>query len=252
MIPPARRLVEKRFLRLKHAEFMNKLPDSRDVQEEVPSVPIGQDDGEPLFASFLLAGFECSTHRLLTGRRLDLIGSTKHDKFADQDYARLKQVGIEAARDGIRWHLIERSRGLYDFSSALPMLRAAREQRLQVIWDIFRYGYPEHIEIFKPTFVDRLARLAREFVKVHNQETDSIPFLAPTNENSFFAWAGGELARMDPGQRRRGGELKEQLVRACIAVAEAVWDIDPRARLVHTDPIINMVGQPCTPQERRG
>jgi hypothetical protein len=230
---------------------MNNPLISNNGQEETPSVSIGHDEVEPLFASFFLAGFECSTHQLLTGRRLDLIASTKHDKFVRRDYARLRQVGIESARDGIRWHLIERSRGIYEFSSVLPMLRAAREQGLQVIWDLFHYGWPEHIEIFKPAFVDGLARLAREFVKVHNQETDTIPFLAPTNENSYFAWAGGELARMYPGERRRGGELKEQLVRACIAVAEAAWDIDPRARLVHTDPIINVVGKPRNPRAGR-
>ena len=56
---------------------------------------------------------------------------------------------------------------------------------------------------------------------------------------------------MYPGKRRRGGGLKEQLVRACIAVAEAVWDIDPGARFVHTDPIINVVGKPRNPRATR-
>jgi beta-glucosidase/6-phospho-beta-glucosidase/beta-galactosidase len=197
-----------------------------------------------LFDSFFLGGFECSTHRLLKGRRLDLIASTKHDKFASLDYARLRKVGIRAARDGIRWHLIEKSAGSYDFSSALPMLRAAREAGLQVIWDIFHYGWPEHINIFQPAFVDAIARFAREFIKIHSQETDRVPFIAPTNENSFFAWAGGQRARLYPGKRGRGGELKEQLVRAAIAVAEAVWEVDPRTRIVHTDPIVNVVGKP--------
>ena len=30
-----------------------------------------------------------------------------------------------AARDGIRWHLIEQGAGNYDFASALPMLSEA-------------------------------------------------------------------------------------------------------------------------------
>ena len=117
--------------------------------------PQGANDGHtpPLFGSFFLGGFECSTHRLLSGRRLDLIASTKHDKFVSLDYARLRKVGIRAARDGIRWHLIEKSDSSYDFSSALPMLRAARETGLQVIWDIFHYGWPEHIDIFRPVLL---------------------------------------------------------------------------------------------------
>jgi hypothetical protein len=34
------------------------------------------------FRSFFLGGFECSTHRLRSGKRLDLIRSTRHDELA--------------------------------------------------------------------------------------------------------------------------------------------------------------------------
>jgi hypothetical protein len=60
-----------------------------------------------LFPSFFIGGFECSTHRLRNGRGLDLIHRTQHDRFADEDYRRLRQSGILTARDGFRWHLIE-------------------------------------------------------------------------------------------------------------------------------------------------
>src|SRR6476660_1507142 len=80
-----------------------------------------------LFNSFFLGGFECSTHRLPTGRRLDLIHSTRHDELAASDYRLLQQYGILTARDGLRWHLIERAPHKYDFSSVIAMLNAARE-----------------------------------------------------------------------------------------------------------------------------
>src|SRR4051794_7647448 len=84
-----------------------------------------------VFKSFWMGGFECSTHRLprrkamgsFAGQRLDLVGSTRHDEFALQDYERLKHVGIRTARDGVRWHLIEKSPFFYEFSSLVPMLR---------------------------------------------------------------------------------------------------------------------------------
>jgi len=44
-----------------------------------------------LFRSFFAGGFECSTHLLHPGLRLDLVRSTDHDKFAYQDYLRLTQ-----------------------------------------------------------------------------------------------------------------------------------------------------------------
>jgi hypothetical protein len=55
---------------------------------------------ENLFRSFLLGGFECSTHRRRDGRRLDLIRASRHDEFAREDYERLRARGICAARDG--------------------------------------------------------------------------------------------------------------------------------------------------------
>jgi GH35 family endo-1,4-beta-xylanase len=82
----------------------------------------------PLFHSFWQAGFECSTHVLKSGKRLDLVSSTGHDALAERDFARLKDIGILTAREGLRWHLIESAPGRYDFSSALTILEAARRQ----------------------------------------------------------------------------------------------------------------------------
>src|SRR5687767_1317561 len=78
-------------------------------------------DSQALFRSFFMGGFECSTFYRRNGQRLDLVASTKHDRFCRQDYERLKQQGLLTAREGIRWHLIEKNAGQYDFSSAMPM-----------------------------------------------------------------------------------------------------------------------------------
>src|SRR5436853_479875 len=91
--------------------------------------------GNPFLKSFFAGGFECSTHRLRSGRRLDLIAATQHDKFAQSDYARLREQGLRVAREGVRWHLVEATPGHYDFSSVLPVVRAARATGTQVIWD---------------------------------------------------------------------------------------------------------------------
>jgi len=80
-----------------------------------------------VFQSFFLGGFECSAHRLPSGKRLDLIAATAHDRHAAADYARLRAHGIRTIREGLRWHLIEREPYRYDFGSAVPLLRAARD-----------------------------------------------------------------------------------------------------------------------------
>jgi hypothetical protein len=71
------------------------------------------------------------------------------------------------------------------------------------------------------------------------------------NEISFFAWAGGDAAYMNPFARGRGPELKAQLVRASLAAIDGVLDVDPRARFVHCDPVINVIPDPARPETRK-
>lgn len=194
-----------------------------------------------LFDSFFLGGFECSTHRRDDGRRLDLIDSTGHGRWAGQDYAALRRHGIRSARDGLRWHLIESTADHYDWSSFLPQLRAAEQAGVQVIWDLCHYGWPDGIDIWRPEFVERFARFAAAAARVIREESDRVPFYSPLNEMSFWAWAGGEVAYFSPLGRGRGDELKQQLVRASIAAIEAIRSVDPRARFVQVDPVIHVV-----------
>jgi beta-glucosidase/6-phospho-beta-glucosidase/beta-galactosidase len=201
------------------------------------------------FSSFFMGGFECSTHRLRTGRRLDVIGATAHDRFALQDYRRLARVGMRTLRDGIRWHLIERTPGVYDFSSVQPMLRAAREAQVQVIWDVLHYGWPDDLDIFSDAFVSRFADFAAAFAEVATRETNGAPWVVPVNEISFFAWAGGEIGIFNPFAHHRGDDLKWQLLRAAIAAIQAMHAVNQAIRIVHTEPMINVVPHPDRPQE---
>jgi hypothetical protein len=196
---------------------------------------------EPLFKSFFAGGFECSTHRLRNGRRLDLVAATHHDEFALQDYQRLKKQHLRVAREGLRWHLVEQARGRYDFSTALPIVRAARATGTQVIWDLCHFGWPDHLDIFTPDFVTALAEYGAAFAKWLANETDEPGFFVPVNEISFFSWAAGDEGTFFPFATGRGFELKTQLVRAAICAMDAIWSVMPAARFAHVDPIIHVV-----------
>jgi hypothetical protein len=193
------------------------------------------------FRSFFMAGFECSSHRLANGKRLDIIGATGHDQHCASDYARLRDVGIASVRDGVRWHLIEPRPYEYDFSSVLPMLKAARLTGVQVIWDLFHYGWPDDLDLFSSEFIRRFSSFARELARVVADETDGVPYFSCVNEISFFSWAAGEAAILYPFSRFRGNELKMHLVKACIAGMDAIRSVVPAARFVQVDPIINVV-----------
>jgi polysaccharide biosynthesis protein PelF len=210
-----------------------------------------------IFQSFWIGGFECSTQRLprrkamgtFAGQRLDVIRSTRHDEFALEDYSRLQEVGIRTARDGVRWHLIENRPSRYDFSSLLPMLRAARETQTQVIWDLLHYGWPDGLNIWGAAFVDRFARFARATAQVILEETGGPLFITPVNEISFVSWGGGDAGFLNPFAKGRGPELKAQLVRAAIAAVEAVREVDPTARITLAEPIIHIAADPDYPDE---
>ena len=175
------------------------------------------------------------------------MAATRHDQFALPDYARLRQVGIGTARDGVRWHLVESSPGRYDFGSLLPMVRAARIAGIQVIWDLCHYGWPDGLDVFAAEFVDRFAGYAGAVAAVVAEETDADEPAAycPVNEISFWSWAGGEVGYMNPFATGRGFELKAQLVRASLAAIDAIWSVDPRARILHAEPAIHIVPNPA-------
>jgi beta-glucosidase/6-phospho-beta-glucosidase/beta-galactosidase len=210
-----------------------------------------------IFQSFWMGGFECSTHRLprrkslgrFAGQRLDLIASTRHDEFALQDYARLRDAGIRTARDGVRWHLIEKTPFRYDFSSLVPMLQAARRTQTEVIWDLHHYGWPDGLNIWGAAFVDRFERFARATARVILEETGGPLYVTPVNEMSFVSWGGGDAGFLNPFAKGRGPELKAQLVRAAIAAAQAVLEVDPSARIFHAEPIIHIAVDPDHPEE---
>ncbi len=205
---------------------------------------------QKLFESFFLGGFECSTHRLDTGKRLDEIAATQHDRFAREDYLRLQQLGIRTAREGLRWHLIEGAESNYDFKSFLPILRAAQQTRTQTIWDLFHYGWPDWLDLFAPQFVDAFARFAREVARLWSNETDDILYVAPVNEISYFAWGAGQSGCLNPFYTGRGDELKNHLVRATIAASEAIWDVDSRTRIVQVEPMINVLALDVSDEEQ--
>jgi beta-glucosidase/6-phospho-beta-glucosidase/beta-galactosidase len=169
-----------------------------------------------------------------------MVRATRHDELARGDYQLLQRHGILAARDGLRWHVIERAPGTYDFSSAIPMLDAARATGMQVIWDLWHYGWPDDIDIFSATFVERFSAFAREAAK-QISEFDEMPLISPINEISFFSWAGGEAGIFNPFAHHRGDEIKRQLVRATIQAVHAMRAVNPAIRFFQIDPIINVV-----------
>ena len=163
------------------------------------------------FDSWFMAGFECSSHRRRDGVRLDLISATSHDRHVRQDYAACKRLGLTTLRDGLRWHRIGKEPGNYDWSSWLPMLEAAEEAGVQVIWDLFHYGSPDCIDQGADDFPERFTDFALAAIEVQQSVSKRPAIVCPLNEINFISWAVevGYFPRVGPDQV---GWFKRQLV----------------------------------------
>jgi beta-glucosidase/6-phospho-beta-glucosidase/beta-galactosidase len=201
----------------------------------------------PAFQSFFLAGFECSTHRLRNGKRLDLVHATRHDEFARSDFRLLQRYGIGTVREGLRWHLIEAQPNRFDFSTADAVIDAACDTGTEVIWDLWHYGWPDDIDLFGPEFVTRFSAFACAAAERLSEKIHA-PLICPINEISFFSWAGGEGGIFNPFAKHRGNEMKRQLVRASADSINAMRQLNPRIRFFHIDPMINVIARDPTPE----
>jgi beta-glucosidase/6-phospho-beta-glucosidase/beta-galactosidase len=198
-----------------------------------------------MFDSFFQAGFECSSHRRKDGVRLDLIKATGHDKHVLRDYRLCHELGFRTIRDGLRWHLIGKSPGKYDWSSWLPMLEAAEKVGMQVIWDLFHYGSPDCVDQAASDFPERFADFALAAIEVQQSVSGRPPLVCPLNEINFLSWAvdDGYFPQVGPKQR---GWMKYQLVKTAIAAARAIKRQWPKATIVWAEPLIHIA-----PHDRR-
>jgi len=157
-----------------------------------------------MFKSFFLAGFECATGYNVHREWIDQVAATQHDRFVFEDYRLLGEVGIRAARESVRWPLVDR-RGRYDFSTVAPFLKASRESGIDVIWDLFHYGYPEDVDLFSSSFPRRFADYCYAAARHIAARSEGLCYFTPVNEPSYYSWAAGHAGFFAPTRRTAPG-----------------------------------------------
>ena len=190
--------------------------------------------------SFWIGGFESACHINRAGCRLDLAAATQHDRFADADYRLLVSEEIRVSREAVPWHRVD-SGGRCDFSCIEPLLAAAASHGVQVIWSLCHWGWPDGLDPLAPAFVGRMARYARAAAAFIAERSEGPHCFTPVNEISFAAWASGHVAYMHPFLQDSSDAVKRRLVQAAIAATDEILTLLPDARILHTDPIIQVV-----------
>ncbi|GGK82068.1 family 1 glycosylhydrolase [Rufibacter glacialis] len=195
-----------------------------------------------IFPTFFISGFECSTFLWKDKQRRNLVAETQHDRLAGSDYELLRNLGIAVAREGIPWPLVEKA-GKYDFSLIDPMIQAMQQQKILPIWDLCHYGYPDDVDPFSEAFPQRFAAYCRAAA---HYVVDRLPgpyFFTPINEITFFSFCGGEWGWVAPYKTTKEDRFhfRVALCKAAIAGVKAIREVVPEARMVHIDPLVQVV-----------
>jgi hypothetical protein len=199
------------------------------------------------FRSFLQAGFECSCHRNRSGKRLNLLESSRHNQFAREEFRRIKAFGIGTVRTAVCWPFIEETPDSYNFTAVTNLIDAACDAGVQLVFDVLHFGWPDHIDVFASSFPQHFATFTARFARVLKSRDPGLNIVAPVNEISFLSWAGGDKAAMSPHAINRGPELKRNLIRAAVASSEVLLNELPAVRLIAPEPAIHIVGNPDIP-----
>ncbi|MBD1926440.1 family 1 glycosylhydrolase [Trichocoleus sp. FACHB-90] len=195
-----------------------------------------------IFPTFFISGFECSTFLWKDKGRRNLIKETQHDRHALEDYNILRSLGIDVAREGIPWPLVDRD-GCYDFSIIDPMIEAMQQTQIIPIWDLCHYGYPDDLDPFSNEFIDRFARYCRAAAEYVIPRLHGPYFFTPINEITFFSFCGGEWGWVAPYKTTKEDRFRFRLAlcKAAIAGVKAIREVEPLSRMVHIDPLVQIV-----------
>ena len=204
-----------------------------------------------IFPTFFISGFECSTFLWKDKGRRNLVAETQHDKKASEDYRILRELGIAVAREGIPWALVDKN-GRYDFSMIDPMIKAMNESQILPIWDLCHYGYPDDLDPFSEEFTKRFADYCRAAAEYVVPRLEYGPhFFTPINEITFFSFCGAEWGWVAPYKNTKDDRFKFRLAlcKAAIAGVKAIREIEPEARMIHIDPLVQVVAPPDRPNQ---
>ena len=203
-----------------------------------------------IFPTFFISGFECSTFLWKDGKRRDLVEETQHRRQVQRDYEILSELGIAVSREGIPWPFVDQN-GQYDFSPIDPMIDAMSRAKVLPIWDLCHYGYPDGLDPFSEDFARRFADYCRAAAEYVVSRLPGPYFFTPINEITFFAFCGGEWGWIAPYKKTREDRFRFRvaLCKAAIAGAKAIREVEPQARMVHIDPLVQVVAPRDRPDQ---
>jgi beta-glucosidase/6-phospho-beta-glucosidase/beta-galactosidase len=132
------------------------------------------------------------------------------------------------------------------------MIDAMLRHQIAPIWDLCHYGYPADLDPFSEAFTLRFADYCKAFAAYVAARMQGPWYFTPINEITFFAFCGGEWGWVAPfrNTREHRFELRLALCKAAIAGVNAIREVLPNARMMHVDPLVQVVAPVDRPDQQ--
>jgi UDP-galactopyranose mutase len=199
-----------------------------------------------------MTGFDTGHHGT-SGIASGSLDMRRYRERIEADYRAGLGVGIASVRESVDWRQAARG-GDFDFETVRARSECAQALGIRIAWTLCHSGPPDDVDITSLTFVDRFRRFASAAARIIIRAGDEIaPVFTPVNEISFLSWALAETNLFGPQRaelRGAGYALKQQLVRGALAACDAILEIEPRARFLHTDPAAQQRESRASPRTR--
>jgi beta-glucosidase/6-phospho-beta-glucosidase/beta-galactosidase len=123
------------------------------------------------------------------------------------------------------------------------MIEAMNKNQILPIWDMCHYGYPDDLDPFTEQFVQRFQDYCRAAAEYVTKRMRGPYFFTPINEITFFSFIGGEWGWVAPFKNTKEDRfrLRLNLCKAAIEGVKAIREVEPEARMIHIDPLVQVV-----------
>jgi beta-glucosidase len=128
---------------------------------------------------FFTTGIENSYPTLRSGARIDQMAKCGHYERWEEDFALVREMGLDAIRYGPAYYRTHTGPGRFDWESCDAPMARLRELRIEVIADLCHFGVPSWLGGFQdPAFPVLFADYARAFARRYPW----VRYYTPVNE----------------------------------------------------------------------
>ena len=201
-----------------------------------PQAFTGDVDSLPFKQFVWGAGIECS---FLPHLNVDQFNWTQHDRFWREDLSRARnELGLTHLRYAFPWHVLEPSRGTFDWAYADERMAEFQKLGIEVMLDVMHFGTPLWLKqaVGDPEFPEALERFATQLVTRYR---GTVKTFCPFNEPLVSALFSGDFGFWPPHSRRWRGYMPvlSRIVQAVNRGIRAIRSAAPEATVLLCDAV---------------